>query len=74
MKTERAIRQAALDQILEIKAFRNGNHKTKHAGNGDIRENLENFILVMVSNASLTESLRNAQINNGVAGFYVNRE
>jgi hypothetical protein len=29
---------------------------------------------VMVSNASLTESLRNAQINNGVAGFYVNRE
>ena len=71
-KTERAIRQQALDNIFgNLKRSGSGDHKTKYAGNGDehtgefrefhFGDNLERI--------SLTESLRNAQINNGVADF-----
>lgn len=71
-KTERAIRQQALDQIFgNLKRSGNGNHKTKHAGNGDehtgeFREFNFGDGLELIS---LTESLRNAQINNGVESF-----
>ena len=71
-KTERAIRQQALDHIFgNLKRSGTGNHKTKYSGNGDEQtgefrgynfgDGLENI--------SLTESLRNAQINNGVEEF-----
>ena len=71
-KTERAIRQAALDQIFgNLKRSGNGNHKTKHAGNGDEHtgEFREFHFGDGLERISLTESLRNAQINNGVADF-----
>ena len=71
-KTERAIRQDALDQIFgKLKRSGNGNHKTKYAGNGD--EQTGEFRAYnfgdSIDNISLTESLRNAQINNGVDDF-----
>ena len=71
-KTERAIRQQALDNIFgNLKRSGSGNHKTKHSGNGD--EHTGEFREFRFGDGleriSLTESLRNAQINNGVADF-----
>jgi len=71
-KTERAIRQQALDQIFgNLKRSGSGNHKTKHSGNGDEHtgEFREFHFGDGLERISLTESLRNAQINNGVADF-----
>ena len=71
-KTERAIRQQALDQIFgNLKKAGAGNHKTKQAGNGDEHtgEFREFSFGDGLERISLTESLRNAQINNGVDSF-----
>lgn len=71
-KTERAIRQQGLDQIFgNLKRSGSGNHKTKHAGNGDEHtgEFREFTFGDGLERISLTESLRNAQINNGVESF-----
>jgi uncharacterized protein with von Willebrand factor type A (vWA) domain len=71
-KTERAIRQQALDQIFgNLKRSGNGNHKTKHSGTGDEHtgELREFHFGDGLEQISLTESLRNAQINNGVDDF-----
>ncbi len=71
-KTERAIRQQALDQIFgNLKKAGTGNHKTKQAGNGDEHtgEFREFHFGDGLERISLTESLRNAQINNGVDSF-----
>jgi uncharacterized protein with von Willebrand factor type A (vWA) domain len=71
-KTERAIRQQALDNIFgNLKRSGNGNHKTKQTGNGDEHtgEFREFHFGDGLERISLTESLRNAQINNGVADF-----
>lgn len=71
-KTERAIRQTALDQIFgKIKRTGAGNHKTKHAGIGD--EQTGEFRDYRFGDApesiAITESLRNAQINHGLGDF-----
>ncbi len=71
-KTERAIRKQALDNIFgNLKRSGTGNHKTKQAGNGDEHtgEFREFHFGDGLERISLTESLRNAQINNGVADF-----
>ncbi|CAN1539863.1 vWFA domain containing protein [Flavobacteriaceae bacterium] len=71
-KTERAIRQQALDNIFgNLKRSGSGDHKTKYAGNGDehTSEFREFHFGDGLDRISLTESLRNAQINNGVADF-----
>ena len=71
-KTERAIRQQALDNIFgNLKRSGSGNHKTKHSGNGDEHtgEFREFHFVDGLERISLTESLRNAQINNGLADF-----
>ncbi len=71
-KTERVIRQQALDQIFgKLKRSGNGNHKTKFSGNGDEHtgEFREFHFGDSLERISLTESLRNAQINNGVESF-----
>lgn len=71
-KTERAIRQAALEQIFgNLSKTGSGNHKTKHSGpgdeqTGDFREYQFGDTLEQIS---LTESLKNAQINNGIGEF-----
>ena len=71
-KTERAIRQQALDQIFgKIKRSGQGNHKSKSSGLGD--EHTGDFRGYQFGDAldkvSMTESLRNAQINHGIGDF-----
>jgi Ca-activated chloride channel homolog len=71
-KTERAIRQAALDQIFgNLKRSGNGNHKTKYSGSGDEQTGeFRNYNFGdSLERISLTESLRNAQVNNGIDEF-----
>jgi Ca-activated chloride channel homolog len=73
-KTERAIRQQALDIIFgNLKRSGAGNYKSKHSGNGDEHtgEFREFHFGDGLERISLTESLRNAQINNGVDGFHL---
>jgi Ca-activated chloride channel homolog len=76
-KTERAIRQSALDQIFgNIKKSAAGNHKTKKSGDGDEHTGeLREFQFGDgLERISLTESLKNAQINNGVDDFQLTEQ
>src|SRR5690606_18922082 len=71
-KTERAIRQQALNQIFgKLKRSRSGNHSTKYQGLGD--EHTGEFREFHYGDAldkiSVTESLKNAQINHGAGDF-----
>ena len=68
-KTERAIRQRALNHIFgKLRKSGNGNHQTKKTGIGD--ENTGEFRNYQfgdsIDQVSVTESLRNAQINHGL--------
>lgn len=74
-KTERAIRQQALNHIFgKMKRQGSGNHKTSHIGKGD--EHTGDFREYRygdaLENISMTESLKNAQINNGIGDFVLN--
>jgi uncharacterized protein with von Willebrand factor type A (vWA) domain len=71
-KTERAIRQQALNHIFgSIKRSGAGNHKSKSSGIGD--EHTGDFRDYQFGDSldkvSMTESIRNAQINNGIDNF-----
>jgi uncharacterized protein with von Willebrand factor type A (vWA) domain len=71
-KTERVLRKNALDQIFgKIKKSGAGNHKSKKSGLGD--ETTGDFRDFQfgdsIENISITESLKNAQINNGISDF-----
>jgi len=71
-KTERAIRQQALDQIFgKLKRSGSGNHKSKHTGLGDEHTGeFRNYHFGdRLEHVAMTESLRNAQINNGIGDF-----
>ncbi|MFK7799946.1 MAG: VWA domain-containing protein [Aureispira sp.] len=71
-KTERAIRQQALDQIFgQLRRSGAGNHKTKHRGQGDEHNGeFRNYQYGdSLERIAMTESLRNAQINNGINNF-----
>lgn len=71
-KTEKAIRQQALDQIFgKLKRSGEGNHRTKHIGQGDEHNGeFRNYHYGdSLERISMTESLRNAQINNGIGDF-----
>ncbi|WP_431135196.1 vWA domain-containing protein [Psychroserpens mesophilus] len=76
-KTERAIRQQALEHIFgKIKRSRQGNHKSKSPGIGD--EHTGDFRSYQFGDAldkvSMTESLRNAQINHGIGDFNITED
>ncbi len=71
-KTERVIRKNALDQIFgKIKKSGQGNHRSKKSGQGDeMTGEFRDFQFGdSLENISITESLKNAQINNGIADF-----
>ncbi len=71
-KTERAIRQTALNNIFgDLKTAGKGNHKTKTLGQGDEKngEFKEFNFGDNIENISLTESIKNAQINHGINDF-----
>ncbi len=68
-KTERAIRQSALNQIFgKLRKSRSGNHSTQKLGSGDERTGeFRNYRFGDgIDQVSMTESLRNAQINHGL--------
>ncbi|CDF79700.1 von Willebrand factor type A-like protein [Formosa agariphila KMM 3901] len=76
-KTERAIRQQALNQIFgKLKRNGSGNHKSKSPGVGD--EHTGEFRTYQFGDAldkvSITESLKNAQINHGIGNFNLSEE
>ena len=71
-KTERAIRQSALEQIFgNLKRSGSGSHKSKGIGIGD--EHTGEFRNYQfgdgLDKVNITESLRNAQINYGIGNF-----
>ncbi|MDC0176688.1 VWA domain-containing protein [Polaribacter sp.] len=71
-KTERAIRQQALNTIFgKIKRSGAGNHKSKSSGIGD--EHTGDFRAYQFGDSldkvSMTESIKTAQINNGIDRF-----
>ncbi|EZH74127.1 von Willebrand factor A [Aquimarina atlantica] len=68
-KTEQAIRKRALDQIFgKLKRSGAGNHRTSYIGKGD--EHSGEFRKYQYGDSleqiSITESLKNAQINHGI--------
>ena len=71
-KTERAIRQQALNHIFgKIKRSGSGNHKSKSPGLGDEHTgDLQAYQFGdSLDKVSITESIKNAQINNGIDSF-----
>ena len=71
-KLERALRQRALEQIFgKLKRSGSGNHRTGKSGRGD--EHTGDFREYRygdaLENISMTESLKNAQVNHGVDSF-----
>ncbi|MCI3936652.1 VWA domain-containing protein [Chryseobacterium aahli] len=69
-KLEAALREYALDQIFgKLKKSGIGNHRTNKSGVGDERdgENRDFQYGDDLSTVNMTESLKNAQINNGIA-------
>lgn len=76
-KLERLIRQRALDQIFgKLKRHGAGNHKTGKSGQGDehtgdLREYRYGDGL---ENISMTESLKNAQVNHGIGSFSLSED
>ncbi len=71
-KTEQALRKKALDQIFgKIKKTGKGNHKTKKQGLGDEPSGeLRNYAFGdAIDKISITESIKNAQLNNGIDHF-----
>lgn len=76
-KLEQNIRQQALKQIFgNLKRNGLGNHRTKYSGAGD--EHTGEFRDYRFGDAlekiSLTESLKNAQVNNGVDAFRITED
>lgn len=76
-KMERIIRQRALDQIFgKLKRSGAGNHKTGKSGQGD--EHTGDFREYRygdgLEHISMTESLKNAQVNHGIGNFQLSEE
>ena len=73
-KLERSLRKRALDQIFgKLKRSGTGNHKSKYTGNGDEQsgEFKDYQFGDSLERISMTESLRNAQINHGLGDFHL---
>lgn len=76
-KTEKAIRQGALERIFgKLKKGKNGNHKTSFTGNGDeMSSDLRDYQFGDApEQISMLESFRNAQINHGISEFMMSED
>lgn len=76
-KLEIALRRKALEDIFgQLKKTRRGNHNTKQTGRGDeSTAELRPFEFGdALDNLAISESLRNAQINNGIDEFKLTQE
>lgn len=71
-KAEQNLRERALEEIFgKLKRTKSGEHKTHHSGRGDetTTDRREYEFGDSVENISVTDSLRNAQVNHGLDEF-----
>ena len=76
-KMERAIRQAALEQMFgNLKRTGTGNHRTNYTGRGDEHtgELREFHFGDGLEQISMTESIKNAQVSHGIDSFKLNEK
>src|SRR5690606_18984287 len=73
-KSEQHLRKSALEEIFgKLKKTRSGEHNTVHSGRGDEQttERREYEFGDTLEQISVTDSLKNAQINHGVENFFM---
>lgn len=73
-KAEQNLRQSALEEIFgKLKKTKSGEHKTHHNGRGDepTTDRRDYEFGDTLEQISMTDSLRNAQINHGVEDFFM---
>jgi Ca-activated chloride channel homolog len=76
-KTEKAIRESALDRIFgKLKRGTQGNHKTRHTGSGDeMSSDLRGYQFGdSFEQIAMLESFRNAQISHGIGEFMMSED
>ncbi|MBK5277286.1 MAG: VWA domain-containing protein [Bacteroidia bacterium] len=76
-KGEQNLRQSALEEIFgKLKKAKGGEHKTHHNGRGDepTTDRRDYEFGDTVEQISMTDSLKNAQVNHGVENFYMTEE
>jgi Ca-activated chloride channel family protein len=76
-KAEQNLRQSALEEIFgKLKKTKSGYHKTTHSGRGDepTTDRRDYEFGDTLEQISMTDSLRNAQINHGVDDFFMTEE
>jgi uncharacterized protein with von Willebrand factor type A (vWA) domain len=76
-KSEQSLRQSALEEIFgKLKRTKQGEHNTNHNGRGDEQttERRDYEFGDTLEQISVTESLRNAQINHGVENFFMTEQ
>ncbi|MBL7862035.1 MAG: VWA domain-containing protein [Cyclobacteriaceae bacterium] len=73
-KAEQNLRQSALEEIFgKLKKTKSGEHKTPHNGRGDepTTDRRDYEFGDTLEQISMTDSIRNAQINHGVEDFFM---
>lgn len=76
-KSEQSLRQSALEEIFgKLKRTKQGEHNTHHNGRGDEQttEHRDYEFGDTLDQISVTDSLRNAQINHGVENFFMTEQ
>ena len=76
-KSEQSLRQSALEEIFgKLKKTKSGEHNTHHSGRGDEQttERRDYEFGDTLDQISVTDSLRNAQINHGLDDFFMTEE
>lgn len=76
-KTEQNLRQSALEEIFgKLKKTKGGDHKTPHSGRGDesTTDHRDYEFGDTMEQISITDSLKNAQINHGFEDFFMTEE
>jgi Ca-activated chloride channel homolog len=76
-KSEQSLRQSALEEIFgKLKKSKSGEHSTPHSGRGDepTTEKRDYEFGDTLEQISVTDSLRNAQINHGVENFFMTED
>lgn len=76
-KSEQVIRQRSLEQVFgKLRAKKPGNHRTSKLGKGDelTPERRKFQFGDQPDRIAFTESIRNAQLNHGIEGFYLTED
>ncbi len=76
-RSEQHLRQSALEEIFgKLKRTRSGEHNTRESGRGDEQttEHRDYEFGDTLEQISVTDSLRNAQINHGVENFFLTED